>query len=111
MKYTLSIDTSIRGESTIIVFGDDAQIYKKNTPSENSSRSVVSAVKDACTYLGIEPKSIGSVRVHTGPGSYTGLRVGAAVGQTIAAYFGIPLNGQSPDTPIEFQYDANDRWA
>jgi tRNA threonylcarbamoyladenosine biosynthesis protein TsaB len=111
MTYDLSIDTSVRGETTIIVVCDGKEVYKVCTTSENSSQSVVPAVEDACRVLSITPQSFGSVRVHTGPGSYTGLRVGAAVGQALAAYFGIPINGHSPEKPIEFQYDAGDRWA
>lgn len=39
------------------------------------------------------------IKVHTGPGSYTGLRVGAAVANTLSFLLKIPVNGKK-DTQV-----------
>lgn len=40
-------------------------------------------------------KEISSIEVATGPGSFTGIRVGVSVAQTLGYVLGIPVNGKN----------------
>lgn len=42
----------------------------------------------------LTPKDLTGICVHTGPGSYTGLRVGVAVANTLGWLLGIAVNGK-----------------
>ena len=44
-------------------------------------------------------QDVSEIRVNTGPGSYTGLRVGASIAQALAFALNIPVNGQLNKTP------------
>ena len=45
---------------------------------------------------------IGAIRVNPGPGSFTGLRVGVAVANTLGWVLGIPVNGKKVEKkPVE----------
>lgn len=44
-----------------------------------------------------------SVEVETGPGSFTGLRVGISVANALGYSFGIPVNGKKIETEISYE--------
>ena len=56
---------------------------------------------------GIELKSITEIEFNAGPGSFTGLRVGAAVANTLGWTLGVPVNGKDVEKegPIEPVYE------
>jgi tRNA threonylcarbamoyladenosine biosynthesis protein TsaB len=49
-----------------------------------------------------EVKDIKEIEVNTGPGSFTGLRVGISVANTLGFVLKIPVNGKK--TEIEIKY-------
>ena len=66
------------------------QTYNPGSPSQIQSR--------------IERwKDLDDVEVDTGPGSYTGLKVGASVAQALGFALNIPVNGKL-NTPVKLQY-------
>lgn len=42
------------------------------------------------------------IEVETGPGSFTGLRVGASVGNALGYSLGIPVNGKKQETDLVY---------
>lgn len=42
----------------------------------------------------LEPKDLSQIRINTGPGSYTGLRVGIAIANTLSYLLKIPINNK-----------------
>jgi len=54
-------------------------------------------------------KMITAIDINTGPGSYTGLRVGMAVAQTLSFFLDIPLNGKKyPSYPdLVYNHSVN----
>ena len=47
-------------------------------------------------------KNIEGIEVETGPGSFTGLRVGVAVANALGFSLGIPVNGKKIETIIKY---------
>ncbi|MBI4062482.1 tRNA (adenosine(37)-N6)-threonylcarbamoyltransferase complex dimerization subunit type 1 TsaB [Candidatus Gottesmanbacteria bacterium] len=90
----LSIDTSDRTKSVVGI-----EVYSKveklevDTPL-GSGTAVLTAIETKLTQLGLTLKDITGIRVATGPGSYTGLRVGAAIANALGWMFGIPVNSK-----------------
>jgi tRNA threonylcarbamoyladenosine biosynthesis protein TsaB len=54
--------------------------------------------KNTVTY-----KDLKGVEVETGPGSYTGLKVGVAVANAIGFALNIPINGKKIETDLHYQ--------
>lgn len=52
---------------------------------------------------GVGYKDLTGIEVNEGPGSYTGLRVGASVGQALGYGLNIPVNGKL-NQPVELKY-------
>ncbi len=50
----------------------------------------------------LEYRDLESVEVETGPGSFTGLRIGAAVANAIGFGVGIKVNGKKMETNIQY---------
>ena len=48
-------------------------------------------------------KDLEAIEVETGPGSFTGLKVGAAVANSLAFALGIPVNGKKIETDLFYQ--------
>ena len=47
-------------------------------------------------------KTLQGIEVETGPGSFTGLRVGVSVANSLAYSLGIPVNGKEQETDLVY---------
>jgi tRNA threonylcarbamoyladenosine biosynthesis protein TsaB len=95
--YVLGIDTSgMVGSVALLVAADDgATDTREERFEEGMIHGValgpsVAALLDAA---GIEPSGLDLVAVGTGPGSYTGVRVGVSFGKTFAFAANLPVIG------------------
>ena len=59
-------------------------------PGEPHSGTLLPAIEDLLNTTGISRKSIQALAVGTGPGSFTGLRVGLATAKGLASVLGVP---------------------
>lgn len=94
----LTIDTHDR-EKIIIKLNEKEFVSTKKQASDILSLIKASLIKEKK-----ELKDISEVFVHTGPGSYTGIRVGATIAQTLAWSLNVPLNGQSTLQKLDIFY-------
>ena len=64
---------------------------------ERASRAVrvLQDVEEVLAEAGLESGDIGGIAVGTGPGSYTGLRMGLVTARTLAISLGVPVAGVS----------------
>jgi len=53
----------------------------------------------------LKPEDLDKIEVNTGPGSFTGIRVGIAVGNTLAYVLKIPINGKKVGELVEAVYN------
>jgi len=86
----LYIDTS-DNQKTIVGLDDDR--LEKPT-GRDKSQQVLGLIEEMLTKQNKKLEDISEIKVETGPGSFTGLRVGAAVANSLAWALNIPVNGQ-----------------
>lgn len=87
----LSIDTS-DNLKTVVKLGNKKIVKKYKNPKEQKLLSLIDKIiKENNFNLG----QIKEIKVNSGPGSFTGIRVGMAVANALAWSLGIKVNGKS----------------
>ncbi|MCL4366953.1 tRNA (adenosine(37)-N6)-threonylcarbamoyltransferase complex dimerization subunit type 1 TsaB [Patescibacteria group bacterium] len=71
--------------------------------NEFGSQSLLPLIEKILLKQGLNFKDLDEVKVNTGPGSFTGLKVGAAVAQALSYSLGIPVNGTA-DKALKISY-------
>lgn len=88
---TLYIDTSDR-ETITVGLGDKRF---KTEARQNASQKLLAFIEEILKKEKVSVKEITEIKVNTGPGSFTGLRVGVSVANAIGWALGIPVNGKN----------------
>ena len=98
----LFIDTSDRDK---IVIGIDEKRFETEA-KEGSSQKLLPFLDEVFKKKGNKIEEVTEIEVNTGPGSFTGLRVGVSVANTLGWVLGIPVNGKNiqKDGPIDINY-------
>jgi tRNA threonylcarbamoyladenosine biosynthesis protein TsaB len=86
----LFIDTS---NSEKIIVGLDDKRFESDS-REDKSQKLLPFINEMLKNQGIKIEDITEIEVNTGPGSFTGLRVGATVANTLGWALGVPVNGK-----------------
>ena len=86
----LYIDTTITEEITIKF---DDRVYTTPSKKEKAQR-LLPFIIEKLDEENIDVADITEVDVNTGPGSFTGIRIGVAVASTLGWALGIPVNGK-----------------
>ncbi len=110
-SFILSIDTSESKATTVALLDAKGKEMRKISAQIARAQTALPLIEKL---LSVEKKTlqdISEIRVNPGPGSFTGLRVGAAIGSMLATLLGVPLNGKPPGTPIEPQYDDGGKFS
>jgi tRNA threonylcarbamoyladenosine biosynthesis protein TsaB len=95
----LSIDTTL---TDVIKIKIDDQTFE--APSrQDKSQKLLSFIDETLTSIGKTPKDLTEIEVNTGPGSFTGIRVGVAVANAMAYVLKIPVNGKNTETDIKYE--------
>jgi len=95
----LEIDTSDSSYTSVIVRSvGKLKIYKEAT-GENKSQNVLPLITKALQQEKLTLTEITGIRVNPGPGSFTGVRVGVTVANTLGWVLGIPVNGKKIELP------------
>lgn len=87
----LYIDTSDRETITVGLGEKKFQSEAK----DGASQKLLPFIREILKKEGKKIKDISEVEVNTGPGSFTGLRVGVSVANAIGWALGIPVNGKN----------------
>lgn len=106
----LFIDTS--NSEKITVKAGNKTVERESR--ERKSQTLLEAVQEnlaegAPTAQGQALQALEAIEVNTGPGSFTGLRVGVSVANALGYSLGIPVNGKNviKDGPVEPTYDMS----
>jgi len=92
---TLYINTTDRFESVIRLSVDKKSFEKKLKSEKPMSEKVLVLIKSVCDEAKINIQDINRVEVSTGPGSYTGIRVGIAIANALGVFAHAKINGQN----------------
>jgi tRNA threonylcarbamoyl adenosine modification protein YeaZ len=95
MKPSLLIETATERGIVSIMDGEKSLFHVDLPYGLNSSKFMLSAIRQGLNELNINAKDLSLVAVGIGPGSFTGIRVAAATAQSIAYASGIPVIGVS----------------
>ena len=86
----LFIDTS---DSERIIVGIDGEKFEEKSRKEKS-QILIYFLDKLLKKKNLNFQDIKEIRVNTGPGSFTGLRVGVSVAAALGWVLGIPVNGK-----------------
>ncbi|MCJ7826185.1 hypothetical protein MUP56_01045 [Patescibacteria group bacterium] len=104
----LTIDTSKTDETKVTLEVDGIRREKLFASNFHTSQQVLPLLEELCHEFNISIREITNICVHTGPGSFTGLRVGASIGNTLGWFLNVPVNGKkTPVTKLDY---GNDHW-
>jgi tRNA threonylcarbamoyladenosine biosynthesis protein TsaB len=91
MQSILSIETSGR-QFSVSVYKDNTEVYSAKVEMEQSQEVLAAPVIDiAMKSAGLIYSELDAIAVGSGPGSYTGLRIGMALASGISFGSGVPI--------------------
>jgi tRNA threonylcarbamoyladenosine biosynthesis protein TsaB len=91
---TLIIDTADNKKNTVGLKIDNKEyLLTKNIPS-NKEQIILLMIDKILKKYKVEPENLSAIQINVGPGSYTGLRVGLAIANTLSFALKIPVNGK-----------------
>ncbi len=101
----LIIDTS-SNERIIVGLGIDGKEFKKEQKiDQNKAQVVLPMIEKILKKQKLKLSDINSIEVDTGPGSFTGLRVGISIANALSYALKIPVNGKKIGKFVEGIYE------
>jgi len=92
--WLLAIDTATRQATLALGDGEGTLVAGRDWPAGHThAETLLPALEELLTAAGIGPTALTGVVVGTGPGGFTGLRVGLAMAKTLAHGLRIPIVG------------------
>ncbi len=91
----LAIDTSTKYLRLALAFGEDRIIKVGEEADQAQGQMIMKKIADLFASAQRTPKDLHGIVVSTGPGSFTGLRIGIATAKGIVQALGIPIVGVS----------------
>lgn len=97
----LHIDTSESTHARVGLTIDGKHLEKIEETGRQKSQAVLPLIESLLKEYVLTPGDITEIQVSLGPGSYTGIRVGVAVANTLGLFLHIPINGSmAPAVPF-----------
>ncbi len=100
---TLYIDTAKR-ETVIVGLEIDGKKYRK-TVDNTQAQEVLPLIEKLLKEKKIKFNQINRIKVNTGPGSFTGLRVGVSIANALSFTLKIPVNNKKVGEFVEALYN------
>ncbi len=89
----LSLETATMGGSVYVGRGETQLAARSGDPDISHSNSLLSDIRDSLTEAGLALQDVDLFACASGPGSFTGLRIGIATLKALAATLGRPCVG------------------
>ncbi len=97
----LEISTADR-QKVVVKLHINGQEYSYEDNNQFGSQALLPLIEKALTEHGLAHEDIQEIKVATGPGSFTGLRVGVSVANALGMALKIPVNGKEVETEIAY---------
>lgn len=94
MKKILLINTSSNKQLAIGLITGGSRYWIKRKIRVGKAQMTLSFIDKLLKKHKVKLEDIEEIEVNTTPGSFTGLRVGMAIGNALAFVLGIPVNGK-----------------
>lgn len=98
----LCINTKDQKLIEVVLLEENKKVDRLSDHNEFGSQVLLPLITQILEKNGVEFKYLTAIEVATGPGSFTGLRVGVSVANALGFGLGIPVNGKKME--IELQY-------
>lgn len=102
-KVILYIDTT-DSSVTKLSLDIDGVLHEQVGAGDRRSQSVLAVLVDLLGKQNLQLSQVTGIEVAVGPGSYTGIRVGAVIGLFLSQLLQVPLNQAAPGTLPQLQY-------
>lgn len=96
----LCIDTVDRKTIKVSLKGEGKIIKSLSEENEYGSQVLLPLILKLLQTAKCELKTLQGIEVETGPGSFTGLRVGVSVANALGFALGIPVNGKKIESDL-----------
>lgn len=103
MKTTLFIDTS-DSQKIRVGLDIDGKRVEKVAQREANAQMVLPMVVELIKSQKLKLSDITEINVNSGPGSFTGVRLGVTIANTLATLLDIPINDLPINTLVKPQY-------
>ncbi len=105
MKVILSINTANNKEITVGVIIDGKDHVLQQSLDTRKAQVVLPLVEKLLQKNKLSLQDITEIQVNPGPGSFTGLRVGVAIANTLGFLLTVPINGKKVGEFVEPAYN------
>jgi len=94
-KNILSLDSAVASGSVALICGETGSIIKREGSDCSRAEKLISVISDILNEAALELKDLDLIAVSTGPGSYSGIRIGLATALGLSNSLGIQCVGFS----------------
>ncbi len=107
MINTLAIECATKTASVAIVSEEKVIIEKTVNGAYNHSVTIIPMIDDIVKDAGFDRNKLDFITVSKGPGSYTGLRIGASIAKGLARVYDIPVVGVNTLQSLAYNFTGN----
>lgn len=91
---TLILDTADNKKITVSLRIDNAEYFKTKNITSNKAQIILPMIDEILKKHLLKPGDISEVKVNVRPGSFTGIRIGLAIANTLSFVLRITVNGK-----------------
>jgi tRNA threonylcarbamoyladenosine biosynthesis protein TsaB len=99
----LFMDTTDRDRVTVALKNNSEVIKQLSEQNSYGSQVLFMLIEKILKETNTSKQDITGIEVATGPGSYTGVRVGVAVANALGFALHIPVNGKETETDLIYE--------
>ena len=100
----IHIDTSNNKEIIVGLKIDGKEDLRKKVPDHRKAQVVLPLIEEMLSEHSLELGDVTGIEVNPGPGSFTGLRVGITIANTLGFLLNVPVNGKKNGETVEAVY-------
>jgi tRNA threonylcarbamoyladenosine biosynthesis protein TsaB len=104
MKTVVRIDTTNNKEMMVGLIIGGKKIIRKQSLDTRKAQVVLPMLEKLLEENKLSLKDITEIEVNPGPGSFTGIRVGLSIANTLGLLLQIPVNSKKVGEPAEAVY-------